>query len=713
MANYHSVYYQPGDTPIFCYRTGLTVHEETLYRGILVSSGYNGAGYPLNVLTNCPTRLEPQLCAESSVFQLEVDGCSVHHGLVFVDFRTEESEDKTVATLTLDSTLKPLRIHLVTELDGTAMFTRRILLENRSDSPMCISRIAPYSGGLETMDLTPLTDSHDDTALYSLGYFEQEIWGREGEFTRKPLLPETTVIDTRFGRERYRHPLLFIQNNLLGKTYFIQTAWSGGCRFAVNLQSRAEHRYAALSLSAELTGYKPLTVLRARETYELPAVHIGMVQGDLDDAVNEMHSHIRCSVLCRPEADPSACYVGAGMGAEHDMSVDTTKAFMKQFAEMGAEIFIIDAGWACPPHREMEWGAHNGLNRPDPDRYPNGINELRDFCHDLDMKFGMWVEIERIGAFVGLRESHPEWFAADQYGIGGDGFLDLTVPEAFDWAEEELTRIITEYGLDLLRVDHNVATTNYYPFRDLEHGIYECLTLRHFDAVYKLYGNLKRRFPNVVFENCAGGGGRTDLGMMSAFHHTWVSDWQKLPHSVYITNGMTMALPPERVDRLFAGMGCHEFGSIDAQMRNVMLGHMSLNVIAPAATESNPLAMAFVKHSVEVYKTFIRPILPTCKVFHHTPDTEEIKKRGFSALEIASPDGSRGAIAAFALTAAKERSFTIVPRGIDFAKRYRLTFDNRSTSIVVNGYDLTSRGLSLILPASLSSELDLYEAVET
>ena len=708
---YRSVYRPSGETPVFCYRTGLTVHEETLCQGVLVSGGYNGAGYPLNVLTNCPTRIDPQAFAESSVFQLEIDGCSVHHGLTLADFKVDETEDKTVATLTLDSTLKPIRLHVITELDGTAVFTRRLVLENLSDTPMSISRLAILGGALETMDLGPLFDGNPEE-IYTLGYFEQEIWGREGAFTWKPLPTETTVIDTRFGRERYRHPMVFLRNNLLGKIYVLQTAWSGGCRFAIDHFTREEYRYASLSLTAEISGYKPLTVLRPHETYETPAVHMGMVQGDLDDAVNEMHAHVRRSVLNRPEIDASACLVGAGMGAEHDMSVETSKAFMRQFAEMGAEIFIVDAGWACPPGKEQEWFTHNGINVPNADRYPNGIGELRDYCHSLGMKFAMWVEIERLGAFAEARGLHPEWLARDAFGNPTDGVIDLTVPEAAAWAEEELARIITEYGLDLLRVDYNVASSAVFTFRDLGTGISEFQPLRHYDAVYRLYQNLKRRFPHVIFENCAGGGGRTDLGMMQSFHHTWVSDCQKMPHSLLITNGMTMALPPERVDRLFAGMGCHEFGTLEAQMRNTMLGHMSLNVIAPAEVEPNPLAMDFVKHSVAIYKSFIRPMLPTCKIYHHTPDTREIGKNGFYALEIASPDGARGAVTAFAMTGAKASSFTLIPRGIDPTAVYRVTFDNCRTTMLLGGYDLATTGLRVSLPAPLSSELILFERFE-
>ena len=438
---------------------------------------------------------------------------------------------------------------------------------------------------------------------------------------------------------------------------------------------------------------------------------MGVIQGDLDAAVNEMHDHLRSSVLNMPEADASACMIGCGMGAEHDMSVETSKAFIDQFADMGGEVFIIDAGWQNPPHREMEWVAFNGINHPNPDRYPNGLHELSDYCHKKGMKFALWVEIERLGKYAEAYEAHPEWRAFDIFGEQSTGFIDLTVPEAAQWCEDELARIITEYNMDLLRVDYNVGATNYFHLRDTGSGAKECLALRHFKAVYDMYGRLKKRFPHVLFENCAGGGGRTDLGMMKAFQHTWVSDCQTMPHSIMITNGMTMALPPERVDRLFAGMGCHTAGSFDAHMRNVMLTHMSLNVISPAAAAINPVQMEFIQHSVQLYKDFIRSFLPAAKVFHHTPEAVKSLKDGLSILEIAAPDGSRGAIAAFTLTAGGTRQLTLQPRGIDPSASYRITLDNSRTTFTVSGYELSTCGVKIQVPSSMSSELVLYEKV--
>jgi len=417
-----------------------------------------------------------------------------------------------------------------------------------------------------------------------------------------------------------------------------------------------------------------------------------------------------------PEADPSECLIGCGMGAEHDMSVETSKAFIDQFAQMGGEIFIVDAGWQNAPHEEMKWHDYNGLNVPNSLRYPNGLDELVDYCHKKGMKFALWVEIERLGVSSGIVQEKPHWWIPDIYGIQEKPhkkyILDFTNPEAAQWAEEELTRIIRDYRLDLLRIDYNVVADEYFNMRDITgYGIKECVALRHFQGVYQMYQNLKKRFPHVIFENCASGGGRTDLGFMKAFHHTWVSDWQKLPHSALITNGMTMVLPPERVDRLFAGMGCHAYGSFDAHMRNTMLGHMSLNVVAPAATVPNPVQMEFVQHSVQVYKDFIRPILPTCRVYHHTPETYPAQEQGNLILEIGAPDRSRGAMTLFTLASTGNQSLRVRPKGLDTSRVYRVTMDNRRESFTLTGRELAMEGLTVDIPTSLSSELILFEGI--
>lgn len=700
------VYYQPGEESVFCYRSGRMVYEETFGKGMLCAAGWNAAGYPLNVLSNCSSRFSRGDFQEPSAFRVELDGQSVDHGLRFVDFTKERTATGIHAALTLESGIKPVRLMIHTLLDGTQMFTRYLEIEDLSDRPMALGRLVLLGGGIEIMNRDRIVEELDRDELYSVGYFDNDEWGREGQFVWKPVPHNTLTVDSRFGRDRYRHPLFCLRNDVTGDLWSAQIGWSGGCRFSVDLKAPAKTVGSRLSFAAEITGYAPLTMIRPGERFRTPEVYMGVVHGGLDEAVAQTHAHFRCSVF--PLEAP--CLVGAGMGAEHDMSVETTRSFMRQMAEMGAELFIIDAGWQNPPGEEMDWGGHNGHNVPNADRYPNGFSEVTDYCHSLGMKFGLWVEIERMGRRARLFASHKDWFARNIFGDLVEGYLDFTNPEVAEWAESELARIISEYQVDLLRVDYNVSPRDYFSMRDIGGGAPECISLRHFAAVYKMYEDLKKRFPDVIFENCAGGGGRTDAGMMKSFHHTWVSDWQRLPYSALITNGMTIALPPERVDRLFAGMGCHEFGSLEAHMRNTMLTHMSLNVVAPASAVPNAEQMAFVRRSVALYKSFIRPFLPTAKVFHHTPEADAALKNGFCALEIASPAKDRAALAAFTFPNVKKDRFTVFPRGLSAEKTYLVTLDNSGERFEKDGLSLRNDGIVLRIPAAMGSELVLFEA---
>lgn len=63
--------------------------------------------------------------------------------------------------------------------------------------------------------------------------------------------------------------------------------------------------------------------------------------------------------------------------------------------------------------------------------------------------------------------------------------------------------------------------------------------------LYALLDYLNKRFPDVAFEGCSGGGGRFDAGMLYYMPQTWTSDDSDAIERLKIQYGTSFAYPPQ------------------------------------------------------------------------------------------------------------------------------------------------------------------------
>lgn len=697
------------ENPAFCYKSGMTVYEEGFDANMLSSLGWNGAGFTLNILDGMPTYLTQSEFRYSEVFRVDVNGASATYSWKLCGFETKKDERGFLhAVLSLRSSRAPLFAKVHTLLDGTAILTRWIELENTGDAPMNLSNLRIMGGGLDRIKKwREYTDDRGLEKLWSIGYFERTQWGTEGAFRWHDLGSARMTVKGHYDNNKHRHPMAMVRNNALGTLFFAQLGFSGGWAFDFEMNADNSEN-ACLSFAVRLDGENPTYILSAGETLETPKVHIGMMNASLDDIVNEMHEHTRKTVFTYPEDDRvRGGLLESGIGPEHSMTVQATKDFIDICAATGAEAFIIDAGWYCPLGTETkDWKNRAGDWVADPERYPNGIAEIREYVHSKGMLFGMWAAIEEGGVLSKIYEEHPDWFAHFMSGTRTIA-LDLTKDEVIDYIEKSFSRLVEEYGIDIFRIDLNIAPfLSHYLNARGENG-----NLRRYLNFYALLGRLRRRYPHVIFENCAGGGGRTDLGLMEHFSHTWVSDYQIAPRSVQITNGMTMVLPPERVDRLASGMDSHTTGTLDMNIRHTLFGRPTTNNYNCVGTAMNPNQIDFVRHSFDIYKNVIRPFAPTGKIFHHTPESYEMQPERTLVLERAAADGSAGVIGVFRLAGKSDEVTTVYPRGLDLSAEYEVTFDNCASSVRLRGYEMKNAGVRVSIGANLSSELIIYKKI--
>jgi alpha-galactosidase len=703
------VLYVEKPEPTISYRTGWVVYEESLVRGQFVGRSWNGSGF----VSFYDGRINPNDHHAPHAFWLEIDGQRLLSDWEWVSFEQQPVDPRRPAerrtVLTLRHLMRPVTVRVHTCLDGTPIITRWLEVTNTGSLSAALSAASTWSGVLQKTNRWRAHLNDRAAPLYSLGYFENTHWGNEGDFQWHDLPAAAYRVDGRYRRDRHRHPLFVLRNNATGEHFIGQLAWTGGYSFEFDLDADPGvfDQAAWLSFRAGPDAPAPQRILAPGESITTPEMHLGLVFGDLDAALQAMHDHLRTSVFL-PQPRGRGGWVESGIGPEIEITPEQVVHAIDTAAQAGAEVFFIDASWYTPPFGN--WWSTVGDWQVDLQRFPEGLAPFRERVHQKGMLWGLWMDAERIGDDSRIVKEHPDWLAEAYDGqkrLGG--LLDMTNPAVVDWLEAQIARVLQEHQCDFFRLDHN---TNPGPgLRTVRDGFVENGYWRYYEGVYGLYSRLRARFPDVIFENCAGGGGRTDIGMVRYFSHTWVTDWQIAPRSFTITNGMTMALPPEYVDRLLGGQSGYTTAEFDFQARLLLFVRPTFAFLKPSGAEMNPLLLGRMQHFIQLYKNFIRPFMNTGRIYHHTPAVSGPEPKGWGVLELASRDRLRAVCGLFQLSDPTEPEYRLCLRGLDMARRYRVTWDSSGQSSEVDGFTLMQTGITVRLPGALTSELLCFEAI--
>jgi alpha-galactosidase len=83
---------------------------------------------------------------------------------------------------------------------------------------------------------------------------------------------------------------------------------------------------------------------------------------------------------------------------------------------------------------------------------------------------------------------------------------------------------------------------------------------RYMLGVYDLYGRLTSRFPEVLFESCASGGGRFDPGMLAFAPQAWTSDDTDAVERLRIQFGASLIYPLSAMGAHVSAVPNHQVG---------------------------------------------------------------------------------------------------------------------------------------------------------
>ncbi|MCK5853281.1 alpha-galactosidase, partial [bacterium] len=341
--------------------------------------------------------------------------------------------------------------------------------------------------------------------------------------------------------------------------------------------------------------------------------------------------------------------------------------------------------------------------------FPHGIKPIADYVHKKGMLFGLYAEIERAGQGCKILEQHPDW-------QGPGDALKINDPEVAKYVEKEWRRIIEDYDLDLFRLDFNAFGTKQGAHTPKD-GFSENNFWRYYENFFGMVDRIRKDYPDVIFQQCSIGGARNDLATVGKFDETYLTDGLRFPRVLQSYSGQSLVLPPEILVTLIGADGCYSVGTSE-DLNTYFRATFTLGtpfifegMTAKSLDELNPaVKKGFLKYS-KIYKNFIRPILPTCKVYHHGPvdRMNGVDTSSWFAMEFASPSGDKGWAMIAKIGGDDSDEYIFKPRGLDPGKSYEVTIDSMRTKVVVDGFSLYRDGIPVHLDGIGHSELLMFE----
>lgn len=369
-------------------------------------------------------------------------------------------------------------------------------------------------------------------------------WCRERQIERAPLLHTGAVVESNCGSSsHYANPFMIMAEHSTtedsGEAMGIALGYSGNHKMSANLS-----KYNVVNLSGGISPHNFRWNLKQGDSFSTPELVISFSNNGLNGLSHNFHSLIKnrvCRGVYRDKKRPillnlwEACYF--------DFTDETIKRAADSAADLGVELLVIDDGW---------FGNRNNDRSSLGDWYVNeekikcGLSDLCKYVNDKGLMLGIWFEPEMISPESDLIKQHPEWVmqinGRKPAEIRWQLMLDLTNPEVCDFVYDSIANVLKTTNIEYVKWDYNrtMAHIGSSYLKAEQMGEYYH---RYILGLYSVLERLNTDFPNVLFEGCASGGGRFDIGMLYYTPQIWTSDDTDAVERAEIQYGTSLIYP--------------------------------------------------------------------------------------------------------------------------------------------------------------------------
>lgn len=545
-------------------------------------------------------------------------------------------------------------------------------------------------------------------------------WGNEANLSENRLAPGMTVIKDRDGVRNAFESRAEVMVSLdgqprenEGRTIGAALCWSGNYR--LRLDYKPSHNRTDLLAGIDETGcdYR----LAPGQTLRTPELALSYSEEGKGGVSRNFHAWARHYKLHNGLAQRDVL-LNSWEGVY--LAVDETKMarLMDGVKELGGELFVMDDGWfASEKYNRDRDNAALGDWDVDARKLPHGIKALVDGAKSRRLKFGIWIEPE-MGNWKAsaLWEKHPDWFLQNtgrdmRLGRGGtQAVLDLCNPKVQDFVFGIVDRLMTENpDIAYIKWDANCEVKNYgstYLGRDRQPQIYVDYHL----GLRRVLERIRAKYPNLVMQACASGGGRCDYGVLPYFDEFWTSDDTDALQRVFIQWGTSQFYPSCAMASHVSASPNHQSGRrIPLKFRFDVAESGRLG-IEMRPTDFSKDEMEFAKKAVADYKR-LRPVIQQGDLYRLLSPYEH---DGVAAsLMYVSPDKQKAVVYAYKTCHLVGHPVPrVMLRGLDPDKNYRLHEINKTDKAMdyidgkaFSGKVLMNSGLNMSLGHEYASRM--------
>ena len=324
-----------------------------------------------------------------------------------------------------------------------------------------------------------------------------------------------------------------------GEGYACNLMYSGAHMESAYVSTHSNTRFST-GIHPELFSYK----LMPGECFEAPEAVFTYSNGGYEKISKHMHAFVREHVVrgeWKRKVRP--VLVNSWEASYFDISEGSLLKLAKVGKEVGAELFVMDDGW---------FGKRDGDNcslgdwEVNTKKLPGGVERLSQKIVDLGLMFGIWVEPEMVNEDSDLYRAHPEWAVRHPMRSHCEGrnqmLLDLSREDVQDYLIEAMSKVFSSGQITYVKWDMNRNFSDVYS-QALPADRQGEFLHRYIMGLYRIMGTLVERFPHILFEGCASGGNRFDLGILSYMPQIWASDDSDAICRCYIQNGYSYGYP--------------------------------------------------------------------------------------------------------------------------------------------------------------------------